>query len=151
MDAISWHCADKFKTDIKLAFLMPLKKRPSPRSQTSHLLFVRNILTLTTNSKDSREGRLDLRRVVRNPNVLRQMAQLGYAMDHTCSIKAELLCVRQRLRKQRVPAPWIGGGKKQVRHRANVLRFAPLPFPLLRDRKSTRLNSSHLGISYAVF
>src|SRR5258705_1964109 len=26
-----------------------------------------------------------------------------------------------------------------------------LPFILLTDRKSTRLNSSHLGISYAVF
>src|ERR1035441_8692133 len=25
----------------------------------------------------------------------------------------------------------------------------PLPFPLRSDRKSTRLNSSHLGISYA--
>src|ERR1035438_2451004 len=28
---------------------------------------------------------------------------------------------------------------------------APVPAPILSDRKSTRLNSSHLGISYAVF
>src|SRR5258705_7061361 len=30
-------------------------------------------------------------------------------------------------------------------------RVAPAPPALDRDRKSTRLNSSHLGISYAVF
>src|SRR5438045_7988172 len=30
-------------------------------------------------------------------------------------------------------------------------RVAPSLFPLEGDRKSTRLNSSHLGISYAVF
>src|SRR5262245_63955564 len=29
--------------------------------------------------------------------------------------------------------------------------FADFGKPLLKDRKSTRLNSSHLGISYAVF
>src|SRR5947199_7111558 len=28
---------------------------------------------------------------------------------------------------------------------------APVDMPILPDRKSTRLNSSHLGISYAVF
>src|ERR1035441_9803477 len=31
------------------------------------------------------------------------------------------------------------------------LSRAPIPSRLLLDRKSTRLNSSHLGISYAVF
>src|SRR5262245_65270044 len=30
-------------------------------------------------------------------------------------------------------------------------RLAPAPALVLGDRKSTRLNSSHLGISYAVF
>src|SRR5205814_9374956 len=37
---------------------------------------------------------------------------------------------------------------------ASVKTFAGQPaatLPLMRDRKSTRLNSSHLGISYAVF
>src|SRR5438045_5486567 len=33
---------------------------------------------------------------------------------------------------------------RQTRHRKDALRLG-------RDRKSTRLNSSHLGISYAVF
>src|ERR1039458_7464955 len=28
---------------------------------------------------------------------------------------------------------------------------SPVPFDELQDRKSTRLNSSHLGVSYAVF
>src|SRR5258705_8601935 len=32
-----------------------------------------------------------------------------------------------------------------------TLRDAPAPDPCVGDRKSTRLNSSHLGISYAVF
>src|ERR1039458_5154127 len=36
--------------------------------------------------------------------------------------------------------------------RGRPLRAVPRGFPLChRDRKSTRLNSSHLGISYAVF
>src|ERR1039458_10458446 len=55
------------------------------------------------------------------------------------------------------------GGRKQVRTRMVVVLPAPLgprkptiwPFStskeMLSDRKSTRLNSSHLGISYAVF
>src|ERR1035441_10872929 len=33
---------------------------------------------------------------------------------------------------------------------ANWPSVSPMP-PMARDRKSTRLNSSHLGISYAVF
>src|SRR3989442_10935124 len=42
-----------------------------------------------------------------------------------------------------------------VRHKANA-RFwnsiePPLPIDISRDRKSTRLNSSHVRISYAVF
>src|SRR5258705_7262562 len=36
-------------------------------------------------------------------------------------------------------------------HRANVLFTRTSALDLCRDRKSTRLNSSHLGISYAVF
>src|SRR5262245_62873017 len=43
-------------------------------------------------------------------------------------------------------------GKAASAYRPTVL-FAesPFPSPPARDRKSTRLNSSHLGISYAVF
>src|SRR5256885_6457900 len=36
-------------------------------------------------------------------------------------------------------------------HYASPDYFRALGIPLLRDRKSTRLNSSHLVISYAVF
>src|SRR5947199_7431671 len=40
---------------------------------------------------------------------------------------------------------------KFQRRLRTVLEFEPLPIKVMRDRKSTRLNSSHLGISYAVF
>src|SRR5258705_585884 len=39
-------------------------------------------------------------------------------------------------------------------YETSTLRIGPLPeyaMPEISDRKSTRLNSSHLGISYAVF
>src|SRR5437899_11165475 len=41
---------------------------------------------------------------------------------------------------------WRGAVNRGGRHRVGRMRPA-----LRRDRKSTRLNSSHLGISYAVF
>src|SRR5262245_63874502 len=53
----------------------------------------------------------------------------GPATDHLPPVRAELL------------GPRVGGRARQRRSR----RFDS------RDRKSTRLNSSHLGISYAVF
>src|SRR3989442_4095896 len=43
---------------------------------------------------------------------------------------------------------WHGGCRLPLRQPA--LR-APEPLPTRRDRKSTRLNSSHVRISYAVF
>src|SRR5258705_13108332 len=47
-----------------------------------------------------------------------------------------------RVLRRRAPAP----------HRADLrLRGGFLPLRCQADRKSTRLNSSHLGISYAVF
>src|SRR5437899_7059789 len=36
-------------------------------------------------------------------------------------------------------------------HRIDAWPGEPHSWPLVSDRKSTRLNSSHLGISYAVF
>src|SRR5262245_64750101 len=42
----------------------------------------------------------------------------------------------------------LGQGIQVVRHE---LRGAPVEGTVQLDRKSTRLNSSHLGISYAVF
>src|SRR5699024_11937121 len=43
-----------------------------------------------------------------------------------------------------------GGGAGPLARTAAV-RLRPLPAALLLDRKSTRLNSSHVSISYAVF
>src|SRR5437899_6652918 len=47
---------------------------------------------------------------------------------------------------------WLGGKKlsPRVRYALWLLVVARLLLPV-SDRKSTRLNSSHLGISYAVF
>src|SRR5207253_11432763 len=47
--------------------------------------------------------------------------------------------VAAKIRKLRRPDPYKGKG---VRYQGEVIR---------RDRKSTRLNSSHVAISYAVF
>src|SRR5436853_3658977 len=46
---------------------------------------------------------------------------------------------------------WASCGSKQRRHRASYVPDAPTTISSSEDRKSTRLNSSHLGISYAVF
>src|SRR5262245_63292399 len=57
-------------------------------------------------------------------------------------------------------ARWVGadfadfvGSKQsaQITGMNRLTRIGDGPRNLLRDRKSTRLNSSHLGISYAVF
>src|SRR5215475_14873911 len=52
-----------------------------------------------------------------------------------------------RSRARRPPAP-AGSGR---RPRPGRRRAAPPARPASRDRKSTRLNSSHVKISYAVF
>src|SRR5436853_7896768 len=49
------------------------------------------------------------------------------------------------LRRVRIPLPVVD---KHLGREIGVLVELGVPFP---DRKSTRLNSSHLGISYAVF
>src|SRR5438045_7559968 len=43
------------------------------------------------------------------------------------------------------------GGETAARREVARLRDGVLDIPVTEDRKSTRLNSSHLGISYAVF
>src|SRR3989442_11480114 len=40
---------------------------------------------------------------------------------------------------------------EELLHRIGTLRFRGVPMRCSRDRKSTRLNSSHVRISYAVF
>src|SRR5574337_1703199 len=50
-----------------------------------------------------------------------------------------------------VPTPGSGFGLQQVRERLQALYGAGASLDLRADRKSTRLNSSHHSISYAVF
>src|SRR5205814_7711913 len=61
--------------------------------------------------------------------------------------------VRGRVHRLTRDEPRRGGRgrrSRRVRLVSDPARFAA-PARALRDRKSTRLNSSHLGISYAVF
>src|SRR3712207_8079984 len=45
------------------------------------------------------------------------------------------------------PLAWVRGGRRHGAHGGK----APSRSPVRQDRKSTRLNSSHANISYAVF
>src|SRR3712207_7235634 len=57
-----------------------------------------------------------------------------------------------RSRRPRIPLPRRSADRRgRVQHRADELRARAPAEPLDRDRKSTRLNSSHDNISYAVF
>src|SRR5205814_5772063 len=55
---------------------------------------------------------------------------------------------RHRCRCTRRPRSSAIGGRRE---KAPLRRLSPRPEGRASDRKSTRLNSSHLGISYAVF
>src|SRR5689334_24762764 len=47
---------------------------------------------------------------------------------------------------------WCGGGQRRVgRNNGDTSLGSNADSPVLKDRKSTRLNSSHSSISYAVF
>src|SRR5437660_9746068 len=59
---------------------------------------------------------------------------------------------RSRMEKE-IDAGAVARNKRSVVH-ANAVTFAKMEdghLPVARDRKSTRLNSSHVAISYAVF
>src|SRR5437588_4936821 len=70
------------------------------------------------------------------------------------AIQAQLLAdMRHRLGRgvaARVDAGWVGG-HQEGQDEGNDRDPDHHPSPRLRDRKSTRLNSSHTVISYAVF
>src|SRR5256885_9967815 len=66
---------------------------------------------------------------------------------YTLSLHDALPIYRDRLDGIIVTLPNFG----EERAIADALRWADLRVPVLIDRKSTRLNSSHLVISYAVF
>src|SRR5258705_3459703 len=57
--------------------------------------------------------------------------------------------------RSRGPVPGVSRGREEQRRPARPAGVAPPRHELVEqvaaDRKSTRLNSSHLGISYAVF
>src|SRR5262245_64342217 len=55
---------------------------------------------------------------------------------------ADVVAQRDRAQQVRAPAPLALGHRQRRRHDGAAG---------MADRKSTRLNSSHLGISYAVF
>src|SRR5690349_23000795 len=59
-------------------------------------------------------------------------------------------CSRRLRRSQRPPEKW-GAGTPSGNRLARFLRRQRLPSLVGGDRKSTRLNSSHVEISYAVF
>src|SRR3989454_6431109 len=49
------------------------------------------------------------------------------------------------------PSPLTAAGEGKTKHKTSSLVFLDVDAPPKTDRKSTRLNSSHLVISYAVF
>src|SRR2546430_12595770 len=57
-----------------------------------------------------------------------------------------------RIRRERVPHEQVGVGLTLVAEHLDAIVHPAGPVPaVLEDRKSTRLNSSHSQISYAVF
>src|SRR5437868_13075939 len=66
---------------------------------------------------------------------------------------------RSRVLKNCVPSAvpgiaFLSGGQSDedaTAHLDAINRMGPLPWRITLDRKSTRLNSSHVSISYAVF
>src|SRR3712207_7898919 len=74
---------------------------------------------------------------------------------YTLSLHDALPIWAEECRRRRAAAP---GGRPALRrrrlpgaHGSRLRRRRPGPVPGRRDRKSTRLNSSHANISYAVF
>src|SRR5438045_8151392 len=86
------------------------------------------------------DQRLRGQRTKRRPKLVEQAMS-----DHDCG--DALRNHVARLPKQRMPLP----GSKQGNEPGIATHEDHAGFVEERDRKSTRLNSSHLGISYAVF
>src|SRR5205814_6562467 len=71
----------------------------------------------------------------------------GWPRLFHCPAPSEQHCGEQRRRRERCGTPYPAAAHAASRRGEDrFVRCAPR-----RDRKSTRLNSSHLGISYAVF
>src|SRR5690242_1996279 len=58
------------------------------------------------------------------------------------NVNSAMLCASKGFRKSRSIRILVGGA---------IFAISMRPFPTFSDRKSTRLNSSHMSISYAVF
>src|SRR5205814_8640762 len=70
-----------------------------------------------------------------------QLVEIAHAVGHARAIPHR---PRPRQRGLEPGEAWVDPYAGEIRDRGGALCRAP-------DRKSTRLNSSHLGISYAVF
>src|SRR5205814_5814119 len=70
-----------------------------------------------------------------------------------CSLSAEKCWCGSLARRKRIPPRWSASPCRIRASESPAMRFPSFstPSPRPTDRKSTRLNSSHLGISYAVF
>src|SRR5256885_6964533 len=83
--------------------------------------------------------------------LFRSLHLLARRGDDDASVGLHRLVVAEVLSELRLPLPHPSVGA--WRREAEVLDQTPvrIPEPDFEDRKSTRLNSSHLVISYAVF
>src|SRR3712207_7462773 len=74
----------------------------------------------------------------------RGLEVVGLAFEATGDTAVDARQVRRYREKFRIPFPLLLAGTSDAESMADAL-------PQLQDRKSTRLNSSHANISYAVF
>src|SRR5205814_2460567 len=77
--------------------------------------------------------------------------RLGSERLHVDHAGAEFLVGRELLPEPEVVRAAVGILEHDLRNREVAQRGIDVAEVAHRDRKSTRLNSSHLGISYAVF
>src|SRR5688500_19458788 len=102
-------------------------------------------LSASLSSTDDNLIHLSNRSLTRDPG--RPKAPLHYQSGELYQVPPQLSAWCIGLAQRRVrPGRKLSGRGHRVRHR-HLVR----PFVEGRDRKSTRLNSSHLVISYAVF
>jgi len=109
------------------------------------------------NSKLPTPERVKLLKAAPDPSLEALYFQYGRYLLLSGSRPDSLLPLNlQGIWAQEYHTPWMGDFHSNINLQMNywpaeVTNLSDCHQPLLRDRKSTRLNSSHLGISYAVF